>query len=58
MGQDVERSPFISQVAFPGVNNQNLFIRLDLAGIAVSVGSACSSGSMAPLYVLEAMNLP
>lgn len=57
IGEKAQRSPFISQVAFPGHNNQTLFIKLDLAGIAVSVGSACTSGSAVPSHVLTAMNL-
>lgn len=58
VGKNVLRSPFISQIAFPGLNNQNLLIQFDLAGIAVSVGSACSSGSIRSSHVLRAMHLP
>ncbi|MHB2153982.1 cysteine desulfurase family protein [Calditrichota bacterium GD2] len=57
IGDDAPRTPFISQVAFPGVDNQNLLMRLDLNGIAVSVGSACSSGTLKPSRVLQKMNL-
>jgi cysteine desulfurase len=41
----------------PGVVSSRQLVQFDLAGIAVSAGSACSSGSMKPSVVLEAMNL-
>ena len=58
IGQETERSPFISQIAFPGYDNQNLVVLFDLNGLAVSVGSACSSGALKPSRVLQNMNLP
>ncbi len=58
IGNNVNRSPFISQIAFPGQDNQRLLMLLDLNGIAVSVGSACSSGSLQPSRVLRKMQLP
>lgn len=45
-------------LAFPGVPSDMLFIRLDLAGIDCSTGSACSSGSLLPSPVLQAMAVP
>ena len=39
----------------PGVSSAAQLIRFDLAGISVSAGSACSSGSMRPSHVLTAM---
>jgi len=55
---DAPRSPFISQIAFPGISNDTLLMALDMEGIAASVGSACSSGSINRSHVLEAMDLP
>ncbi len=54
-GAAAPRLPFISNISFPGVDNESLLINLDLAGIAVSVGSACSSGSIRQSHVLQAM---
>ena len=44
--------------AVPGIEAATLMIALDLAGIAVSSGSACSSGKVAPSHVLAAMGVP
>lgn len=48
----------IGAYAMPGVASATQLIQLDLAGISVSAGSACSSGSMKPSRVLLAMGLP
>lgn len=58
IGENINRSPYISSVAFPGIDNENMLLNLDLTGIAVSVGSACSSGSIKQSHVLKAMALP
>jgi cysteine desulfurase len=51
------RSPAIGAYALPGVTSASQLVQLDLAGIAVSAGSACASGSMKPSRVLEAMHV-
>jgi len=57
IGKAFKRTPYISAVGFPGIQNETLLIRLDMAGIAASAGSACSSGSVQPSHVLKSMQL-
>ena len=56
-GADAERLPNTSSVTFPGADGEGIVIGLDLAGIAVSTGAACSSGRIEPSHVLTAMGL-
>ena len=53
-----ERLPHTSHVAFPGLVGQELMIRLDLAGFAVSTGAACGSGTVQASPTLTAMGMP
>jgi cysteine desulfurase len=55
---DAPRLPTIGAYAMPGVASASQLVQLDLAGISVSAGSACSSGSMKPSRVLSAMGVP
>ena len=54
-GEAAPRLPNTLCFAAPGVEAATLMIALDLAGVAVSSGSACSSGKVAPSHVLAAM---
>jgi cysteine desulfurase len=57
-GQRAPRLPGISSVAFRGVEHEALLVGLDLAGVAVSTGSACAAGSVEPSHVLRAIGAP
>ncbi len=57
-GAQAERLPNTSLFALPGVKAETAVIGLDLAGIAVSSGAACSSGKVAAYHVLAAMGVP
>jgi cysteine desulfurase len=54
-GADVSRLPGTSCLSMPGVNAELQVMNFDLAGIAVSAGSACSSGKVKASHVLTAM---
>jgi|CXWL01.1.fsa_nt_gi cysteine desulfurase len=54
-GSRDHRLPNISNISFRGVEGEGLLINLDMNGIAVSTGSACSSGSLEPSPVIRAL---
>lgn len=56
-GAGAERLPNTSSVTFHDADGEGIVIGLDLAGIAVSTGAACSSGRIEPSHVLTAMGL-
>ncbi len=54
-GERETRLPNIANISFLGVEGEGLLINLDMQGIAVSTGSACSSGSLEPSPVIRAL---
>ncbi len=57
-GRGSTRIAGTSNVSFPRVDGEALLFSMDLEGIAVSTGSACSSGGVEPSHVLIAMGIP
>ena len=56
-GHPTQRLPGTLNVSFPAAEGESLILSLDLKGIAVSSGSACTSGSIEPSHVLMALGL-
>jgi len=56
-GLRTARVPNTTNISFDRIEAESLLIALDLEGVAVSTGSACSSGTLEPSHVLKAMNL-
>jgi cysteine desulfurase len=54
-GDAGHRLPNISNISFSGIEGEGLLINLDMQGVAVSTGSACSSGSLEPSPVIRAL---
>ncbi len=57
VGSEAPRLPNTSAIAMPGVKSETQVIALDLDGIAVSAGAACSSGKVTRSHVLDAMQV-
>jgi cysteine desulfurase len=57
-GHPTERLPGTANIAYRGVESESVVLGLDLKGIGVSAGSACTSGNVEPSYVLVAMGVP
>lgn len=57
IGHPVQRLNSIVNLSFEFVDNESVMLMLDLAGICVSTGSACTAGSQEPSHVLKAMNI-
>ena len=57
IGDGSPRLPTIGAISLPGASSASLLVQFDLAGFAVSAGSACSSGKMKESAVLAAMHV-
>ncbi len=56
-GWHADRAPHVSNVSIPGTDSEAMLMHLDLAGVACSSGSACSTGSVEPSHVLTALGV-
>ena len=57
-GHPTQRLPNSASFAFKGIDGESILLTLDLEGICVSTGSACTTGETEPSFVLKAMGLP
>jgi len=57
-GDPQRRIPNILSLSFKGVEGESVILSLDLKGVAVASGSACTSGTLEPSHVLSAMKVP
>ena len=57
-GHPTERLPGTCNMCFHKIESESIVLGLDLKGIGVSAGSACTSGNVEPSYVLVAMGIP
>ncbi len=58
LNQGNDQLPYVLNIGFPGQKNDLLLLRLDLAGISISTGSACTAGIVQISHVLEAFYGP
>jgi cysteine desulfurase len=57
-GHPTQRLPNSASFAFKGIDGESILLTLDLEGICVSTGSACTTGETEPSFVLKALGLP
>ena len=57
-GHPTERLPGTANICYRNVESESIVLGLDLKGIALSAGSACTAGSVEPSHVLVAMGVP
>ncbi len=57
-GHPTKRLPTTLNLGVEYVEGESIMINLDLQGVAISTGSACSSGTLEPSHVLTAMGIP
>ena len=57
-GENTTRLPNTSNISFEYIEGEAILLLLDMAGIAASSGSACTTGSAEPSHVLQAMGVP
>jgi cysteine desulfurase len=57
-GHPTRRLPGTASLAFRHVESESIVLGLDLKGVGVSAGSACTSGNVEPSYVITAMGVP
>jgi len=55
---DARRAPHVLNIRIAGADSEALLMHLDLAGVAASSGSACTTGTVEPSHVLTAMGVP
>lgn len=57
-GRHAPRAPHILSLGIPDTDSEALLMHLDLAGVAASSGSACTTGAVEPSHVMQAMGVP